>query len=68
MGETLLHTFTPFYSMSLAKDTVSLQLVSGGFWALVLAGGRSDCGIADSRGINTPIVVPSVTTGPLDGR
>nr|XP_025138173.1 nascent polypeptide-associated complex subunit alpha, muscle-specific form-like [Bubalus bubalis] len=30
MGETLLHTFTPSYSMSLAKDTVSLQLVPKG--------------------------------------
>ena len=54
--------------MSFAEDTASPQLVSGGFWASALAGGRSDGGLADSRGVDTPATVPSVTAGPPDGR
>lgn len=53
LGEITAAHLTPPRILSFAEDTVSLQLVSGGFWALVLAGGRSDCGIADSHGINT---------------
>ncbi|KAI4533984.1 hypothetical protein MG293_017003 [Ovis ammon polii] len=41
--------------------------MSSGFWASALADGRSDCGIADSRGVDTPVTVPSVTAGPPDG-
>lgn len=55
-------------TLCFAKGTVSPQLVSGGCWVLVLTWGRSDCGITDSRSVNAPIAVTSVTTGPLDGR